>query len=92
MGEEVNDPFEKLAAQLEQETWPMVYLFKFIVPKNPETLAKVVGLFETQNEMAFRDSGQGNYTSITVKEMMMDVESVIKIYRKAAEMKGVIAL
>lgn len=92
MGEAINDPFEKLAAQLDQETWPMVYLFKFIVPKNPETLAKVLGLFENQNEMAFRDSGQGNYTSITVKEMMMDTQSVIEIYRKASEMKGVITL
>lgn len=86
------DPFKKLLEQLEKETWPSVYLFKFIVPNDKETMARVIALFESQNEMAFHDSSKGNYTSITVKELMLSAESVIEIYRKAAEIKGVITL
>jgi len=37
-------------------------------------------------------SSNGNYMSITVKEVMMSVDDIIKIYEKAAEIKGVITL
>lgn len=86
------DPFEKLLLQLEQEEWPQTYLFKFISPGDEKTIAMVVALFENQNEIAFRPSKNGNFTSITVKEVMLSAKEVIEIYRKASTIKGVITL
>jgi putative lipoic acid-binding regulatory protein len=37
-------------------------------------------------------SRNGNYMSISVKEMMLDVDSIIEKYEKSAEIKGVITL
>jgi hypothetical protein len=88
----VVDPFEKLYTQLQLESWPLVYLFKFIVPNNEKTIAEVIALFENQNEIAYRNSQNGNFVSITIKELMLNPESVIEIYRKSAEIKGVISL
>lgn len=86
------NPFDKLEKQLEQEEWPQTYLFKFISPGDEKSIARVVALFENQNEIAFRPSNKGNFTSITIKEVMLCAKEVIEIYKKAAEIKGVITL
>lgn len=85
------DLFENLHQQLSLQEWPEVYMFKFIVP-NAESLAKVSSLFGDEADISFHESTTGKYTSITVKEMMLDADSIIAIYRKTAEMKGVITL
>jgi putative lipoic acid-binding regulatory protein len=84
--------FDKLKAQLEQEEWPNVYLFKFIVPNDSEHIARVYALFGSEADIQSQPSRNGNFVSISVKEMMMDVDSIIAIYEKSAEFKGLIAL
>lgn len=84
--------FEKLYKQLEQEDWPRLYFFKFIAPSDSRTIALVTGLFENENNITMRPSRKGNYTSISVKEVMMSAASVIDVYKKAAQIKGVISL
>jgi hypothetical protein len=37
-------------------------------------------------------SRNGNYLSISAKELMLDVDSIIEKYTKAAQIKGVISL
>jgi uncharacterized protein len=86
------DPFQGLLEKLQREEWPMVYMFKFIVPNDPQVIAQVTTLFNDQNEMVFHESNKGAYLSITVKEMMMSAEDVVNIYRKTATIKGVITL
>lgn len=84
--------FEKLYKQLEQEDWPRLYFFKFIAPSDSRTIALVTRLFEDENNITMRPSRKGNYTSISVKEVMMSAASVIDVYEKAAQIKGVISL
>lgn len=84
--------FEKLYEQLEQEDWPRLYFFKFIAPSDSRTIALVTRLFENENNITMRPSRKGNYTSISVKEVMMSAASVIDVYEKAAQIKGVISL
>lgn len=84
--------FEKLYKQLEQEDWPRMYFFKFIAPSDSRTIALVTNLFEDENNITLRPSRKGNYISISVKEVMMDADSVIEVYEKAAQIKGVISL
>ena len=89
---ENNDVFSGLLEKLKNEEWPMVYLFKFIIPNESNVLGRVTAMFGDENEMVFHESKNGNYVSITVKEMMTSAEEVIAIYEEAATIKGVITL
>lgn len=84
--------FDKLKAQLEQEEWPNVYMFKFIIPNDPQYIAMVTALFGQEAEIQSQPSRNGNFVSISIKEMMLDVDSIIAIYEKSSEIKGLIAL
>lgn len=84
--------FDKLKSQLEELNWPDVYLFKFIVPNDSETIAKISALFNDSSEVVMHPSRNGNYISISAKELMLDVDSIIEKYVIAAQIKGVISL
>lgn len=88
----MNDTFEKLREQLALQEWPNVYLFKFIVPNSPELLARTTSLFGEVAEISFHESTGGKYISVSAKEVMMDADSIIEVYIRAAEIKGLIAL
>mgnify|MGYP001365615840 CR=1 FL=1 len=88
----MDERFKKLYEQLEQEDWPRMYFFKFIAPSDSRTIALVTNIFEDENNITLRPSKKGNYTSISVKEVMMSAEAVISVYEKAAKIKGVISL
>jgi hypothetical protein len=84
--------FDKLKVQLEQLVWPDVYLFKFIVPNDSEKLARVTALFNDSSDVVMHPSRNGNYISVSAKELMLDVDSIIQKYEQAAQIKGVISL
>ncbi|MDG1427551.1 MAG: DUF493 family protein [Crocinitomicaceae bacterium] len=86
------DPYAKLREQLELNTWPDVYMFKFIVPNQSDLVARVTALFDEAAELKFRPSKNDKYTSIGAKEMMLNVESIINKYKQAAEIDGLVAL
>lgn len=86
------EQFENLKIQLEQQEWPALYMFKFIVPNTPELIAKVSNLISAEAEIQMQPSSNGKYTSVTGKEVMLSAEAVLEVYYKAAEIKGVITL
>lgn len=88
----MEDIFKKLREQLEKEEWPAVYMFKFIVPNDSEKLALVTSMFDESNEIVLHQSKNGNFVSVSVKELMLDVESIIDKYETAAKIEGVISL
>ncbi len=89
----MDEQFRKLRTTLlEQEEWPLLYFFKFIVPNDSEKIEKVKQLFPKPEDLSFRASRDIRYIAISSKEVMPDVDSIIKVYEKAAEIKGVIAL
>jgi len=88
----MSDIFKSLRAQLELEEWPNVYLFKLIGPNNTETLARITALFDDGTDLHYQPSKTGKYISISVKEMMMDVDSIIEKYEQAALIEGVMTL
>lgn len=88
----MSDPFSNLREQLALQEWPNVYLFKFIVPNESAIVAQTLALFGELSEIAFNESKTGKYVSISAKEVMMDADSIIEIYIRASEIKGVIAL
>lgn len=88
----MEETLEKLKIQLELLEWPNVYLFKFIIPNQPEQIAQVTALFDETSVITFHPSSNQKYTSVSVKELMLDVDSIIEKYRKAAVIKGIISL
>ena len=84
--------FDKLKEQLEQEDWPSVYLFKFIVPNDDAIIKKITSMFNDKTEVKKRPSKKGNYISISIKKVMLNAEKVIEIYEASAKIKGVITL
>lgn len=84
--------FDKLKAQLELEEWPSLYMFKFITPSDNHKIALITNMFNETSDIKMRPSAKGNYTSISVKEIMMGAEDVIKIYEKTAAIDGVIII
>jgi len=88
----MSEVFDKLKEQLALQEWPDIYMFKFIVPNTPEMLARATNLFGDTAEITFHESKTGKYISVSAKEMMLNVDSIIEVYERAAEIKGLIAL
>jgi len=71
---------EKLKIQLDQQEWPDVYMFKFIVPNESEKVAMVTALFNNSTDIVMHPSKTGKYISVTAKELMLDVDSILVKY------------
>ena len=88
----MEDPFANLREQLALQEWPSVYLFKFIVENTPEKLAQASALFDGTAEINFHTSSNEKYVSVSAKEMMIDVDSIIDKYNRASGIEGLVAL
>lgn len=69
--------------------FPMLYMFKFIVPMGREN---EIGVLFPKNEIILKPSSGGKYVSTTIQVMMDSADQIIDIYRKASEIEGVISL
>ena len=88
----MSEVFNKLKEQLDLLEWPNVYLFKFIMPNDSKVIARVTALFDDGTELKYKTSKTGKYVSVSVKELMLSVDSIIVKYEEAALIKGVMAL
>lgn len=87
------DKFSELKNKLnETQSYPTVYMFKFIMEAEHRIIALVENLFSENAEIYTKESDKGKYISITVKEVMMSTDEIIAIYTKASEIKGVMLL
>lgn len=85
--------YENLEKKLEEHhQFPSTYLFKFIVPNNVKALAEVESLFGEKAVVTFRESKTGKYISITGKEVILHSAEVIKVYKKAGNIEGLMSL
>lgn len=85
--------FEELRKKLnETQTYPSVYMFKFIFAAEHRKIALVENLFGEDAEIYTKESDKGKYISITVKEVVMSTDEIINIYTKASDIEGVMFL
>lgn len=85
--------FNSLREKLDKEnSYPLVYMFKFIVPADNRKIALVESLFTGEAEVVQKQSSNGNYISLTAKQVVIDTEEIIGIYQKASEIEGLMAL
>lgn len=88
-----DDDLNRLKIKLEETmTFPGVYMFKLIVPSENRTIALVENIFEEGADILTKESGTGKYTSVTAKQVVINSEEIIDVYRKAGAIKGVIFL
>lgn len=86
----MSEAFDDLRRTLDESyTWPVLYMFKFIAPK--DKIDKLKTLFP-KNELIERESKEGNYLSLTCKILVNSSEEVIRVYRQASKIEGVISL
>jgi putative lipoic acid-binding regulatory protein len=76
----------------ETMTFPSVYMFKFIVPSENRNIALVENLFDAESDLLTKESGKGRYTSVTAKQVVMSVEEILEIYKRAAGIEGIMFL
>lgn len=72
--------------------FPLVYMFKFIVPADNQKIASLHALFDDQAQISLRASRKGKFSSITVKAVMINAEEIIQKYQEASSIQGLIAL
>ena len=86
--------YDKLKERLEETTsWPAEYLFKFIVPSAKDKITTIEDIFDNTGAVIdTKESRKGTYTSVSVNVRMKDPDAVIKKYKEAAVVEGVISL
>ncbi len=88
-----NNNFQTLENQLnESHQFPIVYMFKFIVPSDHDKIAQVSNMFGENAQITLRESSQGSFTSLTAKTVMTSAKEVIAKYKQATQIEGLIAL
>lgn len=85
--------FDKLREQLQlNDNWPTIYMFKFIVPADNRKIALVESKFSDEAIITQNQSSNGKYISITIKEVMLNAESIIDKYKEMQGIEGLMAL
>jgi len=84
--------FTSLKEKLELQQWPDIYMYKFILPSDNEKIAQVQAIFSETAEVSMHPSSEGNYVSITAKEMALSADDIIERYEQALAIEGVRAL
>lgn len=89
-----NEFYTKLKTQLDDTTtYPADYLYKFIVPADANQVAEVAALFNnTGAVITTKKSKTGKYCSVSIVLKVTASDEVIKYYRKAEKIKGIISL
>jgi putative lipoic acid-binding regulatory protein len=77
---------------LESMSFPSVYMFKFIIKSEHRDLALVKSIFGEEAQISTKESDKGKYTSVTSKLVVMNVDEIMDVYRKALKIKGIIFL
>ncbi|MCU4174801.1 DUF493 family protein [Carboxylicivirga sp. N1Y90] len=77
---------------LQNKKWPMLYLFKFIVPNSDGKVEKVVSLLPKHGKVSYRHTKNLKHVSVSCKVSMKNADAIIDISQKVAEIPGVISL
>jgi putative lipoic acid-binding regulatory protein len=84
--------YDNLRSKLNKNgNWPLLYMFKFIIPADNQKLALVRSKFSDQSVITQKESSNGKYISITVREVMLDADSIIEKYKEMGDIEGLMS-
>lgn len=93
MKESEEERLDRLRKQLnEVNTWPAVFMFKFVIPSDDKKITQLHEIFGESAEYRERLSRKGNYTSVTIREMMLNADQIFERYEAASKIEGIISL
>jgi putative lipoic acid-binding regulatory protein len=86
--------YERLKVELDMSnTWPALYLFKFIVPSIDDNVERVELAFDCMGAVIkTTKSKTGKFTSISVDVQVKDSQEIIDKYQEVATIKGIVSL
>lgn len=94
MDKKAEEFFDRLKTELEKSnTWPAIYLFKFIVPTEIDKINQVEQAFDGMGAVIkTTQSKTGKFTSVSVDVQMESPQSVIDKYVEVSTIEGIISL
>ena len=94
MSNQTNDFYKRLEKQLsDSSVWPSLYKFKFILKSDPLEITNLKNMFDDIDaNISSNLSSSKNFTSITVTAKMQSANDIIKKYKLASEIEGIISL
>ncbi len=85
--------YQKLLEKLkENNKWPLLYMFKFIVPNSEGKVDQVKALMPKNGNISFKHTKNLKYVSVTCTAKMKTAEEIVEITAKANKIEGLIAL
>jgi hypothetical protein len=94
MDQKTQEFYERLKVELDlSNSWPAVYLFKFIVPSVDNNIIRVEEAFDCMGAVIkTTKSKTGKFTSISVDVMVKDSQEIIDKYIELSTIEGIISL
>jgi uncharacterized protein len=94
MDKKAEEFFDRLKTELEKSnTWPAIYLFKFIVPTEIDKINQVEQAFDGMGAVIkTTQSKTGKFTSVSVDVQMESPQSVVDKYVEVSTIEGIISL
>ena len=76
----------------EEEQWPQLYMFKFIVPNQHGKVDKVVALLPQNGDVSYKHTKNLRHVSVTCKAVMHSPDDIISVTQNVTAIEGVMAL
>jgi putative lipoic acid-binding regulatory protein len=94
MDKNTEEFYERLKVELDMSnTWPALYLFKFIVPTENDNVERVELAFDCMGAIIkTTKSKTGKFTSISVDVQVKDAQEIVDKYLEVSTIKGIISL
>ena len=91
---QTDDFYKRLEKQLsDSSVWPSLYKFKFILKSDSVEITNLKNMFDDIDaNISSNISSSKNFTSITVTAKMQSANDIIKKYKLASEIEGIISL
>jgi len=94
MNQNEKDFYNRLQEELDKSsTWPLNYLFKFIVPVSDTKVQQIKDSFQGTNaEVETKNSSTGKFTAVSIRVTMPSSQSIIDKYLELTKIEGIISL
>ncbi|WP_016989531.1 DUF493 family protein [Flavobacterium sp. ACAM 123] len=94
MDKNTEEFYERLKVELDRSnTWPAVYLFKFIVPSEADNVVRVEQAFDCMGAVIkTTKSKTGKFTSVSIDVQVKDSQEIIDKYLEVSTIKGIVSL
>ena len=94
MDQKTKEFYDRLKVELDNSnTWPAIYLFKFIVPTDEDKIQRVESAFDCMGAVInTKKSKTGKFTSISIDVTMKDSQEIVDKYLEVSTIEGIVSL